>query len=115
MTLRIAPGSADATIAMAIADKTKLREIEIFIYGLSIAREAKGGQRVRHLSKLTVCGRRALDNLDGVMSECWTTPRELRSTGRWVCSSSPSCLNEFGPFEVRTEYGSTPSPERPNG
>ena len=62
MTLRIAPGSADATIAMAIADKTKLREIEIFIYGLSIAREAKGGQRARHLSKLTVCGR-TLDNL----------------------------------------------------
>lgn len=43
MTFRIALGSADATIAMAIADKTKLREIEIFIYGLSISREAKGG------------------------------------------------------------------------
>ena len=63
MILRIAPGSADATIAMAIANKTELREIEIFICGLSSAREAKGGQRVRHLSKLTVCGERASDNL----------------------------------------------------
>lgn len=56
MTLRIAPGSDDATIAMAIVERIELREIEIFICGLSNAREAKGGQRVKHLSKLTVCG-----------------------------------------------------------
>lgn len=63
MTLRIAPGSADATIAMAIADRTVLREMEIFIYGLSIAREAKGGKGMTHLAKLTVCGGWALDKL----------------------------------------------------
>lgn len=68
MILRMAPGNTDATIVMAIAVMRELREIEIFIYGLSIAREAIGRQGVRHLSKLTVSGERALDKLR--QSEC---------------------------------------------
>lgn len=63
MIRRIEPGKADRRIAMAIAERIELREIEIFICGLCVAREPKGGSAVTHLSKLTVCGARALNKL----------------------------------------------------
>lgn len=54
MTLRIALGSADKTITMAIAVRTELRENEIFIYGLPVDRNASVAQGMTDLAKLTV-------------------------------------------------------------